>query len=139
MVFMDKELPVVAENEKKKSYKERRAEEKQKPALFPDVQSALLRFPMFLAIPIIYVGIGLFFKVWHPTWLMFLMIPFYYQLCHAFGAKNQRSFLLRLPVIPGVVIAFLCLGLFLKLWKYAWFLFLLIPLYYWMVAFTKKD
>lgn len=136
---MDKDLPVIQESDKKYSRKERRAYEKSKPALYPDIQSVLLRFPMFFAIPLVYVGVGLFLKIWHPTWIMFLMIPFYYQLCHAFGAKNQRSFLLRLPVIPGVVITFLCLGLFLKLWKYAWFLFLLIPLYYWMVAFMKKE
>lgn len=125
------------QQEKQLSAKERKAIEKQKPPLFPNVQGVLIRFPMFLVIPIIYIVLGMFFKLWHPTWLMFLVIPFYYQLCHAFGAKNEKSFLLRLPVVPAVLILFLCSGIFLGLWKYTWIMFLAIPLYYWVVAFMK--
>lgn len=126
------------ENNGKLTRAQRREQAKALPPLYPGVQSALLKFPMFIAIPIIYLVLGKFLKLWHPAWLLFLVLPFYYQLCHAFGAKTERSFLLRLPVVPGVLIVFLCAGLFLKLWSFAWLLFLAIPMYYWVVAFKSK-
>jgi transcriptional regulator with XRE-family HTH domain len=118
--------------------KRKRKKQNSEPPLFPNIQSDLLKFPMFIVIPVIYIILGLFFKLWHPAWLMFIGIPLYYQLCHAFGAKNQKSFLLRLPIVPGILLVFLCSGFFLGLWKYAWILFLCIPIYYWIVGFMKK-
>ncbi len=120
------------------SFKKKRKNQNSEPPLFPDLQSGLLKFPMFIVIPVVYIILGMFFKLWHPAWLMFLAIPLYYQLCHAFGAKNQKSFLLRLPIVPGILLVFLCSGFFLGLWKYAWILFLGIPIYYWIVGFMKK-
>lgn len=116
----------------------KRKNQNSEPPLFPNIQSDLLKFPMFIVIPVIYIILGMFLKLWHPAWLMFIAIPLYYQLCHAFGAKNQKSFLLRLPIVPGILLVFLCSGFFLGLWKYAWILFLGIPIYYWMVGFMKK-
>ena len=35
-------------------------------------------FPVFVAF--IYLGIGVYFSLWHPTWIMFISIPIFYTL-----------------------------------------------------------
>ena len=122
----------------KLSFKERRAIEKAKPALYPGLKSVLMKIPVWLLVPIVYIVFGMLFRVWHPLWLLFFFIPFYYQVCHALGAKNRRSFLRRLPIVPTVLVIFFCLGFFAGLWKYAWLLFFAIPLYYWGAGVVKK-
>lgn len=128
----------VPQTEEKLSFKERRAIEKAKPPLYPRLKSFLLKVPMWLFVPIIYMVTGMLGGLWHPMWLIFFFIPFYYQLCYAVSAKNKRSFFRRLPIIPTVIVAFLCLGFFAGLWKYAWLLFLIIPVYYWAANNVKK-
>lgn len=128
----------VPKTEEKLSFKERRAIEKAKPVLYPKLKSVLLKVPVWLFVPILYMVFGMLFKLWHPLWLIFFFIPFYYQICHAVCAKNRRSFFRRLPIIPTVVVAFLCLGFFAGLWKYGWLLFLIIPIYYWAANNVKK-
>lgn len=128
----------VPQTERKLSFKERRAIEKAKPPLYPKLKSFLLKVPVWLFVPVIYMVTGMLGGLWHPMWLIFFFIPFYYQICHAVCAKNRRSFFRRLPIIPTVVVAFLCLGFFASLWKYAWLLFLIIPVYYWAANNVKK-
>lgn len=122
----------------KLSFKERRAIEKAKPALYPKLKSIMLKIPVWLLVPIIYIVMGMLFHLWHPLWMLFFFIPFYYQVCHALGAKNKRSFFRWLPIVPAVLVIFFCLGFFAGLWKYAWLLFLAIPLYYWVANVVKK-
>lgn len=128
----------IPQREEKLSFKERRAIEKAKPPVYPKLKSVLLKIPVWLFVPIIYMVTGMLLKLWHPMWLIFFFIPFYYQICHAVCAKNRRSFFRRLPIIPTVIVAFLCLGFFAGLWKYAWLLFLIIPVYYWAANNVKK-
>ncbi|MBO5065195.1 MAG: helix-turn-helix transcriptional regulator [Clostridia bacterium] len=128
----------VPQSEEKLSFKEKHAIEKAKPPLYPKLKSFLLKVPVWLFVPIIYMVAGMLGKLWHPMWLIFFFIPFYYQLCHAVSAKNKRSFFRRLPIIPTVIVVFLCLGFFAGLWKYAWLLFLIIPIYYWGANNVKK-
>ena len=109
-------------------------------SLFPKVQKILVKLPVFLVVPIAYVVLGMLTKLWHPLWLMFFLIPIHLWLCLAFKAKTMKAFLLALPIPLLAVLVFLCLGLFARLWKIAWIVFLLIPLYYWFVAaFIKKK
>ncbi len=108
--------------------------------MFPKLKDIIKKFPVFFIVPVLYVALGMFTKLWHPLWLMFFLIPIHLWLCFAFGAKSMKSFLLRLPIPLFAVVQFLCSGLFLHAWKYAWITFLLIPLYYWFVAvFMKKK
>ncbi len=108
--------------------------------IFPKVKNILVKIPVFFIVPVVYVALGMFTKLWHPLWLLFFLIPIHLWLCFAFRAKNMKSFLLRLPIPLFAVVQFLCSGLFLHAWKYAWITFLLIPLYYWFVAvFMKKK
>ncbi len=109
-------------------------------SVFPETQKILVKIPVFLIVPIAYVALGMLTKLWHPLWLMFFLIPIHLWLCLAFKAKSMKGFLLALPVPLFAVLLFLCLGLFAHLWKIAWLVFLLIPLYYWFVAaFVKKK
>lgn len=109
-------------------------------SLFPEFQKILVKIPMFLLVPVAYVLLGMLTKLWHPLWLMFFLIPIHLWLCLAFKAKTMKSFLLALPIPLFTVVLFLCLGLFIHLWKVAWIVFLLLPIYYWFVAvFVKKK
>ena len=40
----------------------------------------LKKFPFPLIVVIAYIAIGILFDLWHPTWLLFLLIPLYYSL-----------------------------------------------------------
>ena len=108
--------------------------------MFPKIKSVITKIPVFFIVPVVYVALGMVTNLWHPLWLLFFLIPIHIWLCIAFRAKNMKSFLLRLPIPLFAVVQFLCSGLFLHAWKYAWITFLLIPLYYWFVAvFMKKK
>ncbi len=109
-------------------------------SLFPRVQKILVKIPVFLIVPIVYVVLGMLTRLWHPLWLMFFLIPIHLWLCLAFKAKSMKGLLLALPIPLLAVLVFLGLGLFAHLWKIAWLVFLLIPLYYWLIAaFVKKK
>ena len=71
-------------------------------------------FPFAAVISISYILIGFLFHVWHPTWLLFLLIPLWYSFTY--------------PVL--VTFLFLCAGFFLNAWHPAWVLYLTIPIYY---------
>ena len=117
---------------------EKREMLKNAPEIFPGARAKMLKIPVFLIIPIIYILIGRLLNIWHPTWLMFLYIPMYYQICIAVGTKTKRGFLLNLPVVFIIATAYITVGIFFNMWDSAWFLFLLIPVYYWVVAFIKE-
>ena len=46
----------------------------------PKHKSALHSFPYPIVIVIIYLVIGFLFNLWHPGWIIFLTIPFYYWI-----------------------------------------------------------
>ena len=108
------------------------------PVCNPSFRKYLLKIPVFLIVPVIYVISGKLTHLWHPLWMMFFFIPVYYQFAIAVGTKTFKGFLLNLPIIPVAVLVFLILGFALRLWSVAWVLFLLIPAYYWFVGFMKK-
>lgn len=127
------------DNKDKNTLLEAEAAEKEAgSAIFPEARRKMLRIPVFLLVPIAYVVLGMAFHWWHPTWIMFLFIPMYYQLCAAVGAKTKKGFLLNLPVVFVILAAYLTLGFMLSLWHPLWIMFLFIPVYYWCVAFMKK-
>ncbi len=112
----------------------------EKEYLYPKWKEIFPKIPVFLIAPVLYVIMGVITHIWHPTWLIFLLIPIHFQLCFAFYAKNFKSFLLRLPVVFFVVLQFLIAGLFFGVWSIAWLGFIFIPVYYWVVAvFVKKN
>ena len=88
---------------------------------------------------IVYVALGLTVG-WHPTWLVFLLIPIYYHFAGACMTKSQKAFMMAQPIPEVIITVFLVLGVCAKLWHPAWVLFLIIPVYYWLVAvYVKKP
>lgn len=124
---------------KKTDRKQKKPEKIKEPMLYPETHSALLKIPVFIIIPILYLISGFVFKQWHPSWLIFLLIPIYYFICWAFGARSKKSFYLRLPVFLATLLIFLSLGFFFSMWKTAWIVFLFNPFYYWCASVFNKG
>ncbi len=91
-------------------------------------------FPTLCAVA--YILIGIFLHLWHPTWLLFLLVPLYYSLTEAVRRKDATYF--AFPVL--VVGVYLLLG-FLKVKYFLWFLPILIsiPIYYLICSAIKRK
>lgn len=105
--------------------------------IYPELARSLAKFPFFLVVTILYVVLCFVTKLWHPLWIMFLSLPIYYQFALACKGGNKKVFMLLLPIPEIIVTVFLILGFAFGIWKYAWILFLLLPIYYWIVLIKK--
>lgn len=82
--------------------------------------------PLGLIAIIVYIIIGICFNLWHPGWLIFLLVPVVSTLIDAVRRRNPNLF--AYPVLALVV--FLYAGLVYRIWHPSWAVFLTIPLYY---------
>lgn len=98
----------------------------------------LLKFPFPLFVVIVFVALGFSLQIWHPAWLLFLLLPIYYHFAGALTVRKKKLRLLAMPVPEVMLLLYLISGFFFDLWSTAWVLFLLIPLYYWLVACFYK-
>lgn len=89
-------------------------------------------FPLFVVL--IFLAFGFVTNLWHPAWLVFLLIPIYYHLAGALCVTNKKARLLAMPVPEVALLVYLCFGILANLWSPTWIMFLVIPLYYWLVA-----
>lgn len=105
--------------------------------IYPELARSLAKFPFFLVVTVLYVVLCFVTKLWHPLWIMFLALPIYYQFALACKGGNKKVFMLLLPIPEVVVTLFLILGFAFGIWKYAWILFLILPIYYWIVLINK--
>ena len=83
-------------------------------------------FPISVLAVIIYLLLGIVFDLWHPSWLIFLIIPIF----HVFASprkKDERWKSLPYPIVCTAI--FLLLGFLFDGWNYAWLIFLTIPLW----------
>lgn len=109
------------------------------------MKKKLLRFPFPLVVTIAYIFIGVLSHKWHPTWLIFLLIPAYYEVIARisdFTGNDEKSVyqsLSKVPITSIVILVYLVIGFILHLWHPAWLLFLLIPLYYAVIPLFKSD
>lgn len=99
----------------------------------------LLKFPFPLFVVLVFVVLGFALHVWHPAWLLFLLIPIYYHFAGALTVRKKKARLLSMPVPEVIVLLYLICGFFFYLWSTAWVLFLAIPLYYWLVGCFYKE
>lgn len=112
---------------------------KKERGIYSEMGKTLLRFPFVLVVAGIYVVFNLIFHAWHPGWLIFMLIPIYYHYAGACFAKTKKGHLLALPVPELVVLIYLVLGFTMDLWAAGAIIYIIIPLYYWGVAFYKKH
>ena len=100
----------------------------------------MFKFPFPLFVVLIFLAFGFAANLWHPAWLVFLLIPIYYHLAGALCVTNKKARLLAMPVPEVALLVYLCFGILANLWSPTWIVFLIIPLYYWLVAsFYKGD
>lgn len=101
---------------------------------------SMLKFPFPLVVVIVYLIFGFAGDIWHPSWLVFLLLPIYYHLAGALEIRSKKARLLAMPVPEVILLVYLLLGFLGGLWNPSWVIFLLIPLYYWIAAcFYKPD
>ena len=74
----------------------------------------------------IYVLIGVIFRIWHPTWLLFLTIPVYYMWEEFKVSRDWCEF--PYPIL--CVILYLAVGFDYGLWHPMWVIFITVPIYY---------
>ncbi len=108
-------------------------------AIHPGLSLKLLKFPFPLVIVALYILCGVAFSLWHPMWLLFLLIPAYYHFAIGMRAKTKKGLLFAIPVFEAALILFLILGFTINLWSIAWILFVVAICYYWLVAFYVKK
>ena len=96
-------------------------------------------FPYPVLVVFAYLGIGFLFDVWHPTWLLFLTIPIYYEMVAMSRAKSFKAKANIFPYHILCVILYLAVGFDYDWWHPAWMLFLTIPVYYMIVNSIKSK
>ena len=107
--------------------------------IYPEAAKKLMVFPFPIIVAFLYVALSMIFKIWHPLWIIFMTIPIYYRFAIACKANNKKVFALLIPVPEMVVTVYLLLGVAIGVWGYASLLFLIIPLYYWVVLVSKSK
>ncbi len=90
-------------------------------------------FPLGVVAIIAYIVIGVCFDLWHPGWLVFLLVPVIGSLIHAVRCRN--AYLFAYPVF--MVFIFLYVGLVHFIWHPTWVVFVTVPLYYSIVRYIR--
>ena len=79
---------------------------------------------------IVYLFVGFYWNIWHPTWTIFFMIPAMPILLGLQKIKiNYPTFCL---------IAYILLGIFVDLWHPGWLIFFTIPVFYILFPVRKE-
>ncbi len=73
-----------------------------------------------------YVSIGGFLHIWHPTWIMFLLIPLAESIVLAVAYRRVTK--LSFPVLVSGI--YLLIGFLYGEWHPWWVLFITIPIFY---------
>lgn len=107
--------------------------------IYPNVTKKLTRFPFSIFVIALYFTLSILFHMWHPFWIVFMAIPIFYRFAVACKANNKRVFALLLPIPEIIVTLYLLAGILFGIWKYTSILFLLIPLYFWLVPFITRK
>lgn len=87
-----------------------------------------------LILTMIYLIVGFCFDLWHPTWILFMMIPVVASFADAIVKKDVRHF--AYPVLVAAI--YVLTGLLTDLWHPLWVLFLTIPVYYIIIDAVNK-
>lgn len=75
---------------------------------------------------LIYFILGYTLNLWHPAWIVFLLLPLAASLADAIIKKEVKNF--AMPVLVAGV--YLIVGFLTNLWHPMWVIFLTIPIYY---------
>lgn len=92
---------------------------------FSSVKNKIIALVPFLCL-IAYLLIGFCENIWHPTWLIFLLIPLVPFMFAIFESRGKG--LIILITILFSIVSYLCVGIFLSIWHPTWLVFFLIPI-----------
>ena len=92
-----------------------------------------VEIPLGVLAIIIYIVIGFCFDLWHPGWLLFILIPIISSLVDAVCKRDASLF--QYPVFAFG--SFLYAGIVHTLWHPAWVVFLTIPIFYFLTGAVK--
>lgn len=84
-----------------------------------------LDLTLWLIAVIAYIAVGCLYHLWHPGWLIFLLVPVISSAISAIQKKRADCF----AYSALALVVFLYLGCVKMLWHPTWLLFLTIPLY----------
>ena len=90
----------------------------------------MFKFPCPLFVFLIFLAFGFAANLWHPAWLVFLLIPIYYHLAGALCVTNKKARLLAMPVPEVALLIYMCFGILTNLWSPSWIVFLSSPCFY---------
>jgi len=76
----------------------------------------------FLAV-LVFMTVGMSTSIWHPTWLIFLIIPI---TAIILNTQKQEKIVALSPFVA--VITFILVGTYTNYWNPAWLIFLIIPI-----------
>ncbi len=93
-----------------------------------------VEIPLGVLAIIIYIVIGFCFDLWHPGWLLFILIPIISSLVDAVCKRDASLF--QYPVFAFGI--FLYAGIVHSLWHPAWVSFLTIPIFYFLTGAVKN-
>lgn len=110
------------------------------PLLYPEAHRVWKLVPVWLIVPVLYFALGLMLHLWHPTWVLFLLIPVYFGELFALNARTRQEFFMRQPVLVAAVFVFVLFGALFGAWRIAWVLVFAAPIYHWVVRsrFSEK-
>ena len=92
-------------------------------------------FPIAAIISTVYIIMGVGWNLWHPWWIMFLLIPCLHSLFSAIEHRNASHF--AYPILVTAV--FLLLGFEANLWHPGWVLYLTVPIYYSLTSYFHRG
>lgn len=107
---------------------------------YTKARSFLMDFPFTILIVIAYLVCGFVFKLWHPTWLLFLLIPLFEPFVKlACDIKNPSRWM-RFPYPVLACGVYLLIGFVWNAWHPYWIILLSIPVYYLIAsAFARSE
>lgn len=97
-----------------------------------DRNFSLKGFPIAILATIIFFVLGFAFGLWHPAWIVFLIIPLFNFFSGKNGkkkSKDKKYPWLSFPYPILATIIFLLIGFIWGGWIYAWLIFLTIPIW----------
>ena len=99
----------------------------------------MVKFPFPILIAAAYLLLGFINGNWHPGWIILLLIPVYYCVGGALCCRTKKAMLLTMPIHLVLVAVYLLFGFTAGMWHPQWLIFLIIPLYYWIISVFYKE
>ena len=99
----------------------------------------MVKFPFPILIAAAYLLLGFMNGNWHPGWIILLLIPVYYCVGGALCCRTKKAMLLTMPIHLVLVAVYLLFGFTAGMWHPQWLIFLIIPLYYWIISVFYKE